>query len=116
MKTILITGATAGIGRHAALELVRQGHHVIATGRRDPALATLAKEAKTLAKKSGGRLRTIRLDVTDAASVAAAVTEVDTLTGDRGLDVLVNNAGYGQMGPVEEVSDADLRRQYDTNV
>ena len=116
MKTILITGATAGIGRHAALELVRQGQHVIATGRREAALQTLADEARTLAKKSGGRLDVLRLDVTDAASVAAAVAEVDTLTGDRGLDVLVNNAGYGQMGPVEEVTDADVRRQYETNV
>ena len=116
MKTILITGATAGIGRHAALELVRQGHHVIATGRREAALQTLADEAASLAKKSGGRIDTLRLDVTDAVSVAAAVTEVDRLTADRGLDVLVNNAGYGQMGPVEEVSDADVRRQYETNV
>lgn len=116
MKTILITGATAGIGRHAALELVRQGHRVLATGRREAALETLAGEAASLAKKSGGRLDTLRLDVTDAASVAGAVTEVDRLTDGHGLDVLVNNAGYGQMGPVEEVSDADLRRQYDTNV
>jgi len=119
MKTILITGATAGIGRHASLELVRQGHHVIATGRREPALVTLKAEAAALAKasKSGaGRLDTLKLDVTDAASVASAVTEVDILTDGHGLDVLVNNAGYGQMGPVEEVSDADLRRQYDTNV
>ena len=51
MKTILITGATAGIGRHAALELVRQGHHVIATGRREPALATLKDEAAALVKR-----------------------------------------------------------------
>ena len=116
MKTILITGATAGIGRHAALELVRQGQHVIATGRREAALKTLADEAAALAKESGGRFDTLRLDVTDAASVAEAVAEVDKLTGDRGLDVLVNNAGYGQMGPVEEVSDADVRRQYETNV
>jgi NAD(P)-dependent dehydrogenase (short-subunit alcohol dehydrogenase family) len=112
MKTILITGATAGIGRHAALELVRQGHHVIATGRREAALATLKEEAA----KSKGRLDTLVLDVTSAASVAAAVTLVDALTDSRGLDVLVNNAGYGQMGPVEEVTDAELRRQYDTNV
>lgn len=116
MKTILITGATAGIGRHAALALVRRGHHVIATGRREGALATLEEEAAALAAKSGGRLDTLALDVTDATSVAAAVTKVDALTVDRGVDVLVNNAGYGQMGPVEEVSDADLRRQFDTNV
>jgi NAD(P)-dependent dehydrogenase (short-subunit alcohol dehydrogenase family) len=116
MKTILITGATAGIGRHAALELVRQGHHVIATGRRATALATLKDEASSLASMRGGRLDVLPLDVTDANSVAAAAAAVGDLTSNRGVDVLVNNAGYGQMGPVEEVSDAELRRQYDTNV
>ena len=116
MKTILITGATAGIGRHAALELVRQGHRVIATGRREAALSSLADQAAPLATKSGGRLDVLALDVTSAGSVAAAVEKVDALTSDHGLDVLVNNAGYGQLGPVEEVSDAELRRQYDTNV
>ena len=116
MKTILITGATAGIGRHAALELVRQGHHVIATGRRAAALDTLKTEAAPLAAKSGGRIDVLALDVTSEPSVAAAVKEVDELTAAHGLDVLVNNAGYGQMGPVEEISDAELRRQYDTNV
>jgi short-subunit dehydrogenase len=115
MKTILITGATAGIGRHAALELVRQGHHVIATGRREAALATLADEARALAT-GAGRLDTLRLDVTDEAAVQAAVADVAALTDGHGVDVLVNNAGYGQMGPVETVTDAELRKQFDTNV
>src|SRR5215510_1013126 len=109
MKTILITGATAGIGRHAALELARQGHHVIATGRRESALESLAKEAT-------GTLDAIRMDVTDKSSVRAAAEKIDLLTDGQGVDVLVNNAGYGQMGPIEEVTDAELRRQYDTNV
>jgi short-subunit dehydrogenase len=113
MKTILITGATAGIGRHAALELVRRGHHVIATGRRENALEALVKEAKAIGK---GRLDVLRLDVTNEDDVKRAAREVDGLTGSRGVDVLVNNAGYGQMGPLETVTDADLRRQYDTNV
>jgi NAD(P)-dependent dehydrogenase (short-subunit alcohol dehydrogenase family) len=110
MKTILITGATAGIGRHAALELARAGHHVIATGRREAALAALEKEA------DGLRLDGIPMDVTDESSVRAAAARVDELTDGRGIDILVNNAGYGQMGPIEEVTDAELRRQYDTNV
>jgi NAD(P)-dependent dehydrogenase (short-subunit alcohol dehydrogenase family) len=114
MKTILITGATAGIGRHAALALVQAGHHVIATGRRRAALDTLKMEASSF--EGGGHLDVLELDVTDAASVAAAVVEVDVITSSRGLDVLVNNAGYGQMGPASEVTDADLRRQFDTNV
>ncbi len=113
MKTILITGATAGIGRHAALELVRQGHHVIATGRRENALVELAQEA---AKIGTGKLEGIRLDVCDEAAVREVAAEVLERTDGKGIDVLVNNAGYGQMGPLEEVSDAELRKQYDTNV
>lgn len=109
-KTILITGATSGIGRHAALHLAARGHRVIATGRREGALAELAREAGAL------DLHPLRLDVTDAASIAAAVDAVDALTEGHGLDALVNNAGYGQGGPVLEVDDAAVRRQYDTNV
>lgn len=115
-KTILITGATSGIGRHAALELVRRGHHVIATGRREDALAALRDEARSIAETSGGRLDTVRLDVTREADVLSARASVLGLTGGRGVDVLVNNAGYGQMGPLETVTDAELRKQFETNV
>jgi len=113
MTTILITGATAGIGRHAALELVRQGHHVFATGRREGALAELVAEATAIGR---GKLEALRLDVTDEPAVLAAAAEVLARTDGRGIDVLVNNAGYGQMGPLEEVTDGELRKQYDTNV
>jgi short-subunit dehydrogenase len=113
MKTILITGATAGIGRHAALEFVRRGHHVIAAGRRDPALRLLEREAAGL---GAGRLDGIRLDVTSDIEVAAAAEAVLLLTEGRGVDVLVNNAGFGQMGPVETVSVDDVKGQYETNV
>jgi NAD(P)-dependent dehydrogenase (short-subunit alcohol dehydrogenase family) len=116
-KKILITGATAGIGRHAALELVRQGHHVIATGRREAALETLEREAEAIIQATGrGRLHAMRLDVTSEEDVLAAAKKVDQLTSGYGVDVLVNNAGFGQMGPVETVRDADLRRQFETNV
>lgn len=112
-KSILITGATAGIGRHAALELVRQGHHVIATGRRESVLLELKDEAAAL---GAGLLDIVQLDVTSEDDVSKAQAAVAKLTAGRGIDVLVNNAGYGQMGPIESVSDADLRRQFDTNV
>jgi NAD(P)-dependent dehydrogenase (short-subunit alcohol dehydrogenase family) len=108
--TILITGATSGIGRHAALHLARQGHRVIATGRNAAALEHLKSEA------NGTALETLMLDVTDATSVAAARASVDQRTGGRGLDVLVNNAGYGVLGPTEMISEADMRAQYETNV
>ena len=111
-KTVFITGATAGIGRTTALHLAALGHHVIASGRRRAELDRLAAEAKGLA----GTLDVVSLDVTDAASIAAAVDAVGTLTGERGLDVLINNAGFGVLGPTSEISDAEMRRQYETNV
>jgi short-subunit dehydrogenase len=109
-KTVLITGATSGIGRTTALHLAREGHHVIASGRKVGELAKLKAEANEL------RLDTVSLDVTSAASIAAAVAEVDRLTDGRGIDVLVNNAGFGVLGPTSEIPESEIRRQYETNV
>jgi short-subunit dehydrogenase len=111
-KIVLVTGATAGIGRMTALHLAKQGHHVLATGRKHAELVKLAAEAASASWK----LDTIALDVTSAESIAAAVAEVDRLTQNRGLDVLVNNAGFGVLGPSSEISDSEMRRQYETNV
>jgi NAD(P)-dependent dehydrogenase (short-subunit alcohol dehydrogenase family) len=108
-QSILITGATSGIGREAALRLVRGGHLVLAGGRRADALAALARE-------SGGRLEPVVLDVTDPASVEAARELVERRTGGRGLDVLVNSAGYALPGPLEALAERDLRELFDTNV
>jgi short-subunit dehydrogenase len=108
-KTVLITGATAGIGRHAALHLAARGHLVFATGRSREALASLAAE-------SNGRIEIVPLDVTDAASIAAAASQVRERLAGRGLDVLINNAGFGIAVPTLELTDADLRSQYETNV
>jgi short-subunit dehydrogenase len=109
-KIVLITGATAGIGRMTALHLAKQGHHVIATGRKTAELASLKAEA------GATKLDTLVLDVTNATSIASAVSAVDALTGGKGLDVLVNNAGFGVLGPTSEISDSEMRRQYETNV
>ena len=111
-KIVLVTGATAGIGRMSALHLARQGHHVLASGRKPAELAKLAAEAKAADLK----LDTILLDVTSAESITAAVIEVDRLTNGHGLDVLVNNAGFGVLGPSSEITDSEMRRQYETNV
>lgn len=111
-KTVFITGATAGIGRTTALHLARRGHHVIASGRKPAELARLEDEARGLP----GKLDVVSLDVTQPASIAAAVEAVAGLTGEHGLDVLINNAGFGVLGPTSEISDAEMRRQYETNV
>ena len=108
-KIVLITGSTAGIGRTTALHLASLGHHVIATGRKPVELAKVKQEAT-------GKLDTLLLDVTSQASIAAAVLEVDRLTNGHGLDVLVNNAGFGVLGPTSEITDAETRRQFETNV
>lgn len=105
---VLVTGATAGIGLETALHLARLGHHVIATGRSEESIAALRKRA------AGLPLETIALDVDDAASIAAAKAEVDRISS--GIDVLVNNAGFGMLGPLESLSDQALRAQFETNV
>jgi NAD(P)-dependent dehydrogenase (short-subunit alcohol dehydrogenase family) len=104
VSSVLITGASRGIGRAAALALDRAGHEVIA-GVRD------AEAADRLAAEASGRLRTVRLDVTDASSVRAAADAV----GGR-LDALVNNAGVAVGGIVEALDLEDLRRQLEVNV
>ncbi|HEY3817810.1 MAG TPA: SDR family oxidoreductase [Polyangiaceae bacterium] len=111
-RTVLVTGATAGIGRFVAIDLAARGHRVFATGRNARALASLASEAAS----RGHALHTVELDVTSDASIRDAAAAVRAQTGGHGVDVLVNNAGYGQGGPLLEVSDATLREQFDTNV
>lgn len=109
-QIVLVTGATSGIGRATALHLARAGHRVFAAGRRAHALESLEKEAKGL------KLEGVVLDVTKAESVEAARRTIDERTDGYGVDAIVNNAGYGVGGPVEDVSDQALRAQYDTNV
>ena len=111
-RVVLVTGASAGIGRHVALDLARQGHRVFATGRNEAALATLVAEAGA----QGLLLHAVPLDVTSAASIAAALATVRAQTAGHGVDVLVNNAGYGQGGPLLELCDDKLRSQFETNV
>lgn len=100
----LVTGCSSGIGHATALHLHRAGMVVYATARDPEKLADLADRG----------LRTLALDVTDEHSMAAAVEHITEQHG--GVDVLVNNAGYKVLGPVEEVSGYDMRRQFETNV
>jgi NAD(P)-dependent dehydrogenase (short-subunit alcohol dehydrogenase family) len=110
-RAILITGCSSGIGLAAARRFASHGWRVFATMRRPDDGHALREEAQ----RQGWRLTTPALDVTRDDSVAAAVAEVLTATGER-LDVLVNNAGYYAVGPLEETTPDELRAQLETNV
>ncbi len=103
-KAVLITGCSSGIGRATALRLAGAGWTVYATARRP----------ETLAELETAGARTLALDVTDEASMSAAVAAVEQAEGAVG--VLVNNAGYSQSGAVETVGMDSVRRQFETNV
>lgn len=109
MSTVLITGASSGIGRETAVRLAERGHHVIAAARTVPALEQVRKTTK-------GRIDTLELDVTSQDSIDAAKREIASTIGGTGIDVLINNAAYTLTGPLEEVGDADLKAQFETNV
>lgn len=104
-KTVLITGTSSGIGRSTALYFASKGWNVAATMR------TPEKE-KELSKVDGIKL--FKLDVTDPASIQSAIEESISVFG--GIDVVVNNAGYGGVGVFEAASQEQIQRQFDTNV
>ena len=104
MPTILITGASSGIGKATALRFQSEGWNVVAT-MRDPATSDLDHTDTMMVS---------RLDVTDPSSIKAAVSEAIDRFGS--IDVLLNNAGYGAYGPLEAFTTDRIRRQFDTNV
>ena len=108
-KVILITGCSSGIGREAAERLARKGHFVYATVRRAESLDELRARARAV----GDQMRVEQLDVQDPSSVQRAVQRAYEERGR--IDVVVNNAGYGQFGAVEEVTDEEAWRQFDVN-
>ncbi|HLN91666.1 MAG TPA: SDR family oxidoreductase [Patescibacteria group bacterium] len=109
-KVTLITGATSGIGKATALLLAGKGYNVYAGARKTADGEALVAEAKG----RGIPLKAVQLDVTDDGSVRAAVSRVAKESGR--LDNLVNNAGFGFLGTVEESTDAEILRQFDVNV
>ncbi|MGY1723977.1 SDR family oxidoreductase [Blastococcus sp. SYSU DS0533] len=106
-KTWFITGASRGFGREWSIAALERGDTVAATARDTASLDDLVQQF-------GDRVLPIRLDVDDRDAVFAAVQQAHDRFG--GLDVVVNNAGYGQFGMVEEISEAEARAQFDTNV
>ena len=103
-RAILITGCSTGIGRETAKHLAARGMDVYAT----------ARNPETIADLEADGCRTLALDVTDEASMTAAVAEVEREHG--AVWGLVNNAGYSQSGAVETIPIDSLRSQFETNV
>ena len=103
-KVILVTGASSGIGYDVALRLAKEGHKVYAAARRVEKMEPLREVGVV----------TVRLDLTDDTSMQACVQTV--LDAEGRMDVLVNNAGYGYFGAVENVTMEEARRQLEVNV
>lgn len=108
MRSVLITGASTGIGRATALHLDARGWRVYAGVRRD-------EDAEALRAAASERLEPLMLDVTDAGQIAAAAERV-AAAGGAGLDGLVNNAGVAVPGPLEALPIDDFRRQIEVNM
>jgi NAD(P)-dependent dehydrogenase (short-subunit alcohol dehydrogenase family) len=103
----LITGSSRGLGRALAEAVLAAGHQLVATAR-DPA------QLADLVARYGDHVRAVALDVTDARAAATAIVAAIDAFGR--LDVLVNNAGYGNVGSIEDTSLADFRAQIETNL
>jgi NAD(P)-dependent dehydrogenase (short-subunit alcohol dehydrogenase family) len=105
MSTWLITGCSTGLGRALAEAVISAGHNAVVTARDAARVADLAVE-------STDRVLALPLDVTDPAQVTAAVRQAEEKFG--GVDVLVNNAGYGYRAAVEEGDDSEIRALFET--
>ena len=101
---ILITGASSGIGFEAAVILAKQGHKVYGAARRMELMEPLREYGVT----------PVKLDITDDDSIVACVRTI--IDAEKRIDVLVNNAGYGYLGAIENVSMTEARRQLEVNL
>ena len=107
MATWLITGCSTGLGRALARAVLEKGHNAVVTARDVTSVEDITADYPETALA-------LPLDVTDRAQISSAVQQANGRFG--GVDVLVNNAGYGYRAAVEEADDGDIRRLFDTNV
>ena len=108
-KVVFITGASSGIGKACAIRLAREGFSVFAGVRRPESIEPLTSEAP-------GQIEGIVLDVTKPDQISDAARAVGDRIGERGLYGLINNAGFGDPGPLEYLPLEDIRRQFEVNV
>ena len=107
--TVAITGAGSGLGRAVAIKLAAKGYRVFGTARSET-------DAADLEKASAGNAAVTLADITDQHAVTAWVGEVSDELGERGLDVLISNAGTLTPGPLEVIRLDDIRREFEVNV
>jgi NAD(P)-dependent dehydrogenase (short-subunit alcohol dehydrogenase family) len=107
----LVTGASSGIGRACAIRLAKKGFRVFASVRSDGDAESIES-----AVADPHRIRVVRLDVTDAASISALATTIGSAVGDEGLFALINNAGICVVGPAECVDLSEWKSQFNVNV
>jgi NAD(P)-dependent dehydrogenase (short-subunit alcohol dehydrogenase family) len=108
-KSVVVTGCSSGIGRLSAIELAKAGWNVIAGVRRE-------EDAKSLLQDQPTNLTPIILDIASKESVKIACDSIEQLTQDRGLNALVNNAGILIPGPLELITQDQLKQQFEVNV
>jgi len=108
-KVALVTGSSSGIGYETSLALARDGYHTFASMRD----TSKAEELKKTAEKENLPISVIELDVDKEESIVHAIKKV--MSDSNRIDVLVNNAGYGQFGCTEDVSVDEFRKQFETN-
>ena len=109
-KVSLVTGSSSGIGLETSLALARDGYHTFATMRD----IKKAGELEHAAKKEKLPIEILELDVNNEESIVSAIKKIVKDGGGK-IDVLVNNAGYGQFGCTEDVSVDEFRQQFETN-
>jgi NAD(P)-dependent dehydrogenase (short-subunit alcohol dehydrogenase family) len=107
--TVAITGAGSGLGRAVAIKLAAKGYRVFGTARSET-------DAADLEKASAGNAVVTLADITDQHAVTAWVGKVSDELGERGLDVLISNAGTLTPGPLEVIPLDDIRREFEVNV
>jgi NAD(P)-dependent dehydrogenase (short-subunit alcohol dehydrogenase family) len=108
-RSVVVTGASSGIGKATVLRLATNGWRVFAAVRRQ-------QDAESLRSQSGDGVETVQLDVADEGSIRAAAEEVSSRLGNDGLDGLFNNAGIGTVSPIEYTTVDSIRRIYEVNL
>ena len=108
-KVAIVTGTSSGIGFETSLALAREGYFTYATMRD----TTKSNKIKEIAQKENLKINVLELDVDDEKSVKTAIAHI--LDQKQGIDVLVNNAGWGLWGCVEDVSVDEFKEQFETN-